>query len=155
MSKTIVPLLLVIMTLIFCISVSGCSGIPSLTPSSGPAHSDESSPVSSTQGVDIARSGDTITASGSSPYNTNTRNDPFLLKKGKATVTIDLKGNGFGCSVGLNYKEPNSKYYGLIQLYSMDANRSMQVTKTVMLPYTGDYYLSVNWAYNWAVTIAQ
>ena len=37
----------------------------------------------------------------------------------------------------------------------MDANRSTHVSKTVMLPYTGDYYLSVNWADKWAVTIAQ
>lgn len=153
----IIVKLLLIMTLIFCVSVSGCSAIPSLTPSpySGAVHSDESSPISSTQNVNIIRSGDTITASSAAPYNTNARKDPFLLKEGKATVTIDLQGNGFGCSIGLNYQRPGSQYFDLLQLYVMDSNRSTHVSKTVMLPYTGDYYLSVNWADKWAVTIAQ
>ncbi|HEY3423038.1 MAG TPA: hypothetical protein VGK13_07735 [Methanocellaceae archaeon] len=156
MGKIIVSLLLII-TLIFCISISGCTAMPSLTPSpySGPVQSDESSPISSTQNVDIVRSGDTITASGASPYNTNTRKDPFLLKAGKATVTINLQGNGFGCSIGLNYKRPGSQSFDLIQLYVMDSNRTTQVSKTVTLPYTGDYYLAVNWADRWTVTIAQ
>jgi hypothetical protein len=157
MCKTVAPLLLIIMTLIFCVSVSGCSAIPSLTPSpaSGPAHSDESSPISSTQNANIVRSGDTITASGSAPYNTKAPKDPFLLKEGKATVNINLQGSGFGCSIGLNYKRPGSQSFELIQLYVMDSDRLTQVTKTVMLPYTGDYYLAVNWADDWTVTIAQ
>ncbi len=78
-----------------------------------------------------------------------------MLKEGNATVTINLQGNGFGCSIGLNYKAPGSQNYNLIQLYVMDENRLAQVSKTVMIPYTGDYYLTVNWADRWAVTIAQ
>lgn len=156
MGKITVSLLLII-TLIFCISVSGCTAMPSLGPSpaSGPAHSDESNPISSTQNVNIIRSGDTITASGSSPYNIKTQQDPFLLKEGKATVTIDLQGNGFGSSVGLNYRRPGSQTFSLIQLYVMDSDRTMHVTKTVTLPYKGDYYLTVNWADSWTVTIVQ
>ena len=157
MGKTIALHLLIIVTLIFCISVSGCSAIPSINPSpySGSVHSDESSPISSTPNVEIVRSGNTITASGTAPYNRDTKKDPFLLKQGKANVMIQVQGNGFGCSIGLNYKYPGSQYFSLIQLYVMDANRSTQVSKTITLPYTGDYYLTVNWADRWDVTIAQ
>lgn len=157
MGKTIVPLSLIIITLVLCISVSGCSMIQSLTPSpsSGPVQSDESSPISSTQNVDIVRSGDTITASGMSPYNTNTKKDPFLLKQGNATVTINLQGNGFGAGISLSYKKPGSQYFDVIKIYAMDENRLTQVSKTVVLPYTGDYYLTVNWADSWTVAIAQ
>ncbi len=159
MQKNIAILAVTLTIALLFTAISGCSGIssflPSPSPASGPVHSDESSPISSTQNVNIVRSGNTITASGTFPYNINIRKDPFLLKQGEATVTINLQGNGFGCSIGLNYKSPSTQNFNLIQLYVMDDNRSSQVTKTIMIPYTGDYYLSVNWADSWSVTIAQ
>jgi hypothetical protein len=89
------------------------------------------------------------------PYNTKALKDPFLLKEGNATVTIDMQGGGFGCSISLEYKRPGSQSTGFVIVYVMDDKRSTQVTRTVVLPYTGDYYLVVNWADDWAVTITQ
>ena len=151
--------LIVVFVLMFCVSVSGCAGLPSLNSStsgnSGTVQSAESSPISSTPGVVITRTGSTISATGNNLYNTYSKNDPFLLKAGSANVTVDLQGGGFIGSIGLNYKRPGSKYYDLVKVYEMDSSRTMQTTKTIMLPYTGDYYLTVNWADSWAVTIDQ
>jgi hypothetical protein len=92
------------------------------------------------------------------PYNANKTkglSDPFLLQAGNTTVDINLQGGGYGCSVGLYYKRPGSQNTGYILVYTMDELRSMQVSKKVVLPYTGDYYLMVNWYDKWAVTITQ
>lgn len=145
---------------ILLVVVSGCTEIqsylPSPSPASGPVHSEESSPISKTQNVAITRSGSTITASGQNPYNTVTKKDPFLLKEGKATITVSLKGGGYGCSVNLDYKSSSSQYFDYVPVYTMDSTiRTMEVTKTVLIPYTQDYYLDVNWGDEWKVTIVQ
>ncbi len=159
MRKRILAILGIIAMLLLITAVSGCSELqsflPSPSPLSGPVHSDESSPISSTKDVTITRSGSTITANGMFPYNTKEIKDPFLLKEGNATVNINLQGGGYGCSVSLVYKRPGSQSTSYITVYTMDEKRLYQATKTIVLPYTGDYYLVVNWYDKWSVTISQ
>lgn len=159
-----IPVMLFIIIILF-VAVSGCtdmynalkSVVPTTTPTSAPhVNIGDAAPSSSIKGVTITGQGNTIIISGHGPYNVMTQNDSFTLNQGNASVSIDLKSQSAGCSIGLDYTNPYSGSAELLALhqFTMDS-RLYKVTKDVYVPYSCKYCLMVNYAGDWEVRITQ
>jgi hypothetical protein len=165
-SKDNKALLAVLLLVLLSVSMSGCAELYSVlqtyapTPAPGistePVKIGESVPQSSVKGVAITGSGNTITISGRGPYNLESPQDYFTLNGGNADVSIKLKGQGFGCTVMLGYKNPLTGVFEYVMLHEFTLDsRAYELSKKVSLPFTTRYCLAVNWGGDWEVRITQ
>ncbi len=116
----------------------------------------ENLPTSSVKDVTITGQGNTITIRGRGAYNVQSHLDYFTLNKGNADVTIHLKGQGFGCSIALDYTNPVSGNTEIVPLLAFTIEKRIyEQTQTAHLQYAGRYHLSVNWGGDWEVQITQ
>lgn len=146
-------------------TVSGCADtvqnyIQIATPTSIPTILAPSTPVSTTPGVTITRSGNTLIFTGDGPYNVElnkpiVRKEPFTLNEGTAIIDIKLNGMGLGCSINLDYQDPLYKSWNFVPVLNFSKDREYVVSKNITVPYTQEYYLSVNWGSEWEVRITQ
>lgn len=160
--KTLIALFIVIVSFV---AVSGCSDlynilqtyVPTTAPTdSVPLKIGDIAPASSVKGVTITGQGNTIIFRGSGPYNVQAHNDYFTLNQGNATFSINLQGQGFGCTISMDYKNPYSgstQYVAIHQFTS--GSRDYQATKQVYVPYSCKYCLMVNWGGDWEIRISQ
>lgn len=158
--------LLAVFLLVACsVAVSGCDDmyhvletyVPTTTPDS-PAHVNigDVAPTSKVKGVTITGQGDTIVIRGSGPYNVNAHNDYITLNRGNATFSINLKGQGFGCTISMDYTNPYSNGMEYLPIHSFTAgSREYTTTKQVYVPYSCQYCLMVNWGGDWEIRVSQ
>jgi len=149
--------------LILFVALSGCTDLYNIlqtyvpTPTPGPStHVEigENAPASSARDVTIIGAGNTITIKGRGPYNVNTHRDYFTLNKGNADITINLKGQGFGCTIALDYTATGTTEVIPLLSFTIE-KRVYEQTSRVRIPYDGRYHLSVNWGGDWEVRITQ
>lgn len=160
MAKIFIPIIII---LIFIVSVlsAGCT-LPEITASPAPEPSLDWSKTSfsNTQGVTIVKQGNSIVATGSGAYNVKKlgqpKSDPIPLKAGTTTFTIKLRKGGYGFSADLGYYPPNSDYISSVPIYSFTSeDRELTKTVSVFVPYTQEYYLTVNYYDDWEVVITR
>jgi hypothetical protein len=146
------------------VAVSGCDDmyhvlqtyVPTDTPDTSHVNIGDAAPKSTVQGVTISGQGNTITVRGKGPYNVNAHEDSFTLNQGNASFSIDLKGQGFGCTISLDYTSPYDGGMGFLPLHQFtSSNRVYTVTKQVYMPYSCQYCLMVNWGGDWEIRITQ
>jgi hypothetical protein len=163
MNKKALVAILVIVSL--SVTMSGCTDlfnvlqkyVPTVTP--GPStHTDigANAPASIVKGVTITGAGNTIIIAGRGPYNVNAHQEYINLNEGDADISIKLKGQGFGCTISMDYTNPYTGNTEFIKLHEfMAADRTYELSKQVRLPYTARYCLMVNWGGDWEVRITQ
>lgn len=159
--------ILPIIFVVLAVSTSGCTGFfPEITASPAPDPSLDwtKTSFSSTPGVTIVKQGNSIVATGSGQYNvkkmgeqfSTPKKDPIPLKSGTTTFKITLRKGGYGFSADLGYYPRNSEYISTVPIYAFTSeDRELQKTVTVFVPYTQEYYLSVNYYDDWEVVITQ
>ncbi|HTY91401.1 MAG TPA: hypothetical protein VMC84_09510 [Methanocella sp.] len=160
--KTLTAIFFIIIAFV---AVCGCDDmyhiletyVPTNTPD-GQEHMNigDIAPVSTVKDVTISGQGNTIVFRGKGPYNVNAHQDYFTLNQGNASVSIDLQGQGFGCTISLDYKNPYSGGTEFLPIHQfMSGSREYTVTKQVYAPYSCKYCLMVNWGGDWAIRITQ
>lgn len=148
------------------VTMSGCTELynilqtyvptPTPGPSTAPIEIGKVAPTSVVKGVTITGDGRTITISGRGPYNVNAHQDYFTLNRGNADISIKLKGQGFGCTISMDYTNPytgNTEFMPLHQFTIGD--RKYELSKQVYVPYTTRYCMMVNWGGDWEIRINQ
>jgi hypothetical protein len=147
------------------VTVSGCSEaykiLETYVPTVTLAPTDhveigKSVPASTVKDVTIRGQGNTITIRGRGPYNMEAQQDYFTLNKGNAEMTVNLKGQGFGCTISMDYINPltGNKEIKPIHQFTIE-DRAYQFTKQVDVPYTCKYCMLVNWGGDWEIKITQ
>ena len=157
-----------ILTVLFAIllafvAVSGCDDmyhvlqtyVPTDTPDNTHVNIGDAAPKSTVKDVTITGHGNAITIRGRGPYNVNAHQDYFTLNQGNASFAINLNGQGFGCTISMDYTSPygGMEYLPIHQFTS--GSREYVVTKESYVPYTTQYCLMVNWGGDWEITITQ
>jgi hypothetical protein len=148
------------------VSMSGCAEMfkalqeyvpsPSPGPSVAPVEIGSAAPASMTKGVTITGNGHTVTFRGSGPYNVNARQDLFTLNEGNADIAIKLKGQGYGCSISMDYANPFTGNTEILPIHQFTtSDRRYDPTMQVRIPYTARYCLMVNWGGDWELSITQ
>jgi hypothetical protein len=161
--KTLAATFLIIL---FFVTMSGCTDlfnslktyVPTSTPgpSTAPVEIGKIAPTSVVNGVTITGNGRTLTISGNGPYNMGSPQDYFTLNGGNTDISIKLKGQGFGCAIGMGCTSPYSGAAEFIQLQQFTtADRVYDLSKSIDVPYATQYYLSVNWGGDWEISITQ
>ncbi len=158
--------LVVFLLIALSVALSGCAGLygvlQSYVPTPSPAESKvpvkigEGAPKSTAKDVTITGAGNTIEISGRGPYNLESPQDYFTLNEGKADVYIKLKGQGFGCTIMLGYKNPLTGVFEYVKLHEFTLDsRVYELSRQVSIPFTTRYCLAVNWGGDWEVRITQ
>jgi len=163
MNKKVLAASLLIISL--TVALSGCTDlfnvlqtyVPTITP--GPStHIEigENVPASIVKDVTIAGAGNTVTITGRGPYNVNAHQEYITLNKGGADFSIKLKGQGFGCTISMDYTSPITGNTELVRIHEFTvADRVYEITKRVDVPFTARYCLMVNWGGDWEIRITQ
>lgn len=148
------------------VALSGCTDlfnvlqtyVPTVTPgpSMAPIEIGRNVPPSIVKDVTITGAGNTIIVAGRGPYNVNAHQEYITLNEGNADISIKLKGQGFGCTISMDYTNPVTGNTEFIRLHEFtSADRVYELSKQVRLPYTTRYCLMVNWGGDWEIRITQ
>lgn len=158
------PLVAILFVLLF-VALSGCTDlfnvlqtyVPTITPDpSDHIEIGKNVPPSVVKNVTITGAGNTLTISGRGLYNVNSHQEYITLNKGNAEVSIKLKGQGFGCTISMDYTDPVTGGMGFIKVHEFTSgDRIYELSKQVYLPYTTRYCLMVNWGGDWETRTSQ
>jgi hypothetical protein len=160
------PAAAVFLFILLFVATSGCDEMfnflqeyvpsPSPGPSIAPVEIGAAAPASVTKDVTITGNGHTIIFRGRGPYNVNAHQDLFTLNEGSADIAIKLKGQGFGCSISMDYTNPMTGNIEILPLHQFTtSDRNYEPSMRVHIPYTARYCLMVNWGGDWELSITQ